>query len=177
MAGQDIIDALFDKKLLTILRFFINNPDKQYYLRELAKLHKIPPTTVFRILKRLKRTEVIDEIRIKKFKIYQLKPGEGTIFLTELLATKRTALEEFIQETRTIQGIDSILLHGQETAERASLLIIGTNIDVTAVQHAVLEIKRKYNYNILHLTLEPAQFEQMTTMGLYPGKKVVLYRR
>lgn len=177
MTGKDVLEALFDKKLLDLLRFFLDNPEKQYYLRELAKLTKIPPATIFRLLKRLKNAGVIEEIKIKKFKIYQLKTSDTASYLQEFMATKRSALDAFIAIAKDIPGVDQILLHGQETAERASLLLVGTGIDTAMVQAAVIEIKRIYNYNILHLNLEPGQFEQMTAIGLYPGKRVTLFRR
>lgn len=177
MVGREVLDALFDKKLLTLLRFFLDNPEKQYYLRELAKLTKIPPATIFRLLKRLKNAGVIEEIKIKKFKVYQLKTSDTSAYLQDFMATKRSALDAFIAMVKEISGVDQILLHGQETPERASLLLIGNNIDTSAVQVAVSEVKRTYNYNILHLTLEPGQFEQMTAIGLYPGKRVTLFRR
>lgn len=178
MVGREIVEQLFDKKLLSILRIFLDNPDKQYYLRELAKTTKVPPATTLRILRRLKRSEILDEIRIKKFKLYQLKAeGDSIHFLEEFLATKRSALDEFVRISRGIAGVDLILLHGKEQPEKANLLILGRTVDVEKIHRGVMEIKAKYNYTILQLILEPEQFEQMTQMGLYQGKKTVIYRR
>jgi DNA-binding transcriptional regulator YhcF (GntR family) len=178
MVGREVVEQLFDKKLLAILRVFLDNPEKQYYLRELAKLTKVPPATTLRALRRLKKCEVVDEIRVKKFKLYQIKAeGETVRFLEEFLATKKSALDEFIRLSRSIVGVEMILLHGKETPEKANLLMLGRGIDAESVHRIVVEIKNRYHYTILQLILEPEQFEQMTQMGLYQGKKTVLFRR
>ncbi|MFH1073316.1 MAG: hypothetical protein V1743_07855 [Nanoarchaeota archaeon] len=177
LKDEHILDQLFDPKLISIMRLFFDSPEGQFYLREIAKTTKIPLASAFRIVKKLKKTEIINEIRLKKFKLYQLAQNENTYFLEQLIATKRTAIDDFVKRCRQIQGISVILLHGKESADKASLLIVGQNIDIEGVKRAVLDIKERYNFNIIHLTLEPGQFEQMTAMGLYPGKKVVLYKK
>jgi DNA-binding transcriptional regulator YhcF (GntR family) len=177
MVGREILEQLFDKKIITILRVFLDNPTKQYYLREIAKITKVSPATTMRILHKLKKSEIIDEIRLKKFKAYQLHEGETTQFLEDVVATKRSAVDEFIRQMKLVPGVDVVLLHGQELPEKANLLVIGKKIDVDLVYRSVMNVKERYNFTILHLILEPEQFEQMTHMGLYSGKKTVLYRR
>jgi hypothetical protein len=45
MDKKRIVEALFDKKIIKILRLFINNPDKTYYLREISRITKVPPAS------------------------------------------------------------------------------------------------------------------------------------
>lgn len=177
MEDQNILDNLLDKKLLKILRMFVDNPDQQFYLRELAKKTRIPTTSTLRILRRLQQLDIVAEIRIKQIKLYQLKIGKNAEFLTEVISTKRSALDAFIDMIAQIPGIEQVLLHGKETPEKASILIIGHNVSPEKMQYAVIDIKQRFKFNIVHLLIEPAQFEQMTAMGLYPGQKVVLFRR
>lgn len=177
MGDENILDLLLEPKLMALLRYFIDNPGKQYYLREIAKKVKVPPASALRILRRLCRIQVIEEIRIKNIKLYQLQSNEQTKFLDGIISTKKSALDEFIKLIQDIPGLDQVLLHGKESAEKASLLIVGRDVDVEQVKRAALDIKEKYKYDILYLTLEMAQFDQMTAMGLYPGKKVLLFSR
>ena len=177
MAEQNILDNLMDKSMLKILRTFLDNPAQQFYLRELAKKTRIPTTSTLRILRHLIKQEIIEESRIKRMTLYELAMNKETEFLAEILSTKKSALNAFIDLISKVPGIDQVLLHGKESPDRASILIIGHSVDAEKVQYAVLDVKQRFKFSILHLLIEPAQFEQMTAMGLYPGKKVLLYPR
>ena len=39
------------------------------------------------------------------------------------------------------------------------------------------EIKQKYNFTINQMTIDKSQYEQMSSMGLYPGSKKVLFKK
>jgi 3'-phosphoadenosine 5'-phosphosulfate sulfotransferase (PAPS reductase)/FAD synthetase len=67
------------------------------------------------------------------------------------------------------------VLHGEATNEKANILIIGTGVDHKIAKDKVGELKEKYKFNIIELVLEPGQFNQMQGMGLFPGKKVILW--
>lgn len=177
MSEENILDSLMDKKLLKILKAFIDNPGNEYYLRELAKKTRIPVTSTLRIVRQLVKLGIVDEMRIKQIKLYKLRKGKQSEFLSEVISTKRTAMDAFIDLVSQIRGVEQVLLHGKETPEKASVMIIGREISAEKVQYAVLDVKQRFKYNIIHLILGPEQFEQMTAMGLYPGQKVVLFRR
>ncbi|MFH1400531.1 MAG: hypothetical protein ABIH41_03350 [Nanoarchaeota archaeon] len=177
MAGDEFLDQLFDRKILGVLRFFLDRPQEQFYISEVAKKTRLPIATVFRIMRRLRALEILDEYRMKKFKTYMLAANERVKFLDGLLATKRSALDEFLRLAAGVAGIQQIVLHGKQEASRASIIIVGQHIDSAAVQSAASEVKQQFGYNILHLVVGPEQFEQMLSMGLYPGTKVVLFDR
>lgn len=174
---QQLLEQLFDKKLLHILRIFINSPERQFYLREIGKLSRVPIATVHRTIGRLVELEIIREVRIKRFKLYQLEESRAAKFVEGMLELRRTALEEFIEIAKGAQGVEQIILHGRKQKDRANLLIIGHQIDNDAIKRAVGAIKERYQFSVMHLALEPEQFEQMASMGLYSGEKSTLYRR
>lgn len=175
MVGANILESLFDEKLLLILKLFLDNPDEQYYLREISKKTKVPVTTVFRTIGRLKALELIEEKKIKKFKLYSLKKTKSTEFLADVLSSKKSALEEFVETASKLPGLSEIMLHGSEGKDKASLLIIGKGVDQEQIKKLVVDIKSKYNFTIIQLTLELEQYQQMASMGLYSGKRVILY--
>jgi hypothetical protein len=70
-----------------------------------------------------------------------------------------------------------IVLHGKEERSKANILIIGNAIDMERVRAAALHAKETYGFNIIHLALDPGQYNKMSSMGLYPGKKVILYEQ
>jgi delta-aminolevulinic acid dehydratase/porphobilinogen synthase len=175
---QKLLEGLFDRKILGVLRLFVNNPEKQFYLREIAKLTRVPIATVFRETKKLCSLAIIKEVRIKqRMKLYQLEETKAAKYIESILEIRRTALEEFVEELKDLAGLYEIILHGKHQKDRASVFIIGHNIDTEAVKRVVASVKEKYHFNLITLTLELDQFEQMSAMGLYSGEKSTLFRK
>ncbi|RME52069.1 ArsR family transcriptional regulator [Candidatus Woesearchaeota archaeon] len=173
---RKLLADLFDKKLLAVLRLFIDNPDKEYYLREVAKYTRVPVATVYRHLGKLKALDIIHERRIKKLKLYRLNETKPAKFIESILEVRKTALEEFLDLVKGDPHIQEIILHGKKQKDRANILIIGSGVNAEAIRQAVGTIKDKYGFSVIHLVLEPEQFEQMASMGLYSGEKRSLYK-
>ena len=176
MEKKDILTNLLDQQLLKILKVFINNPEQKYYLRELAKRTRVPPATTHRTLQTLLKLELIQEERMKRFKFYTLHPTNAD-FLADILADRKSAVQEFVDAIKADSHIEMVVLHGKEERSKANILIIGEQIDTDMVRQAALHAKEAYSFNIIHLTLIPEQYNQMSSMGLYPGKKVLLYEK
>lgn len=176
MDKKDVLAGLLDENLLKLLKAFINNPEQEYYLRELAKRTRVPPASTFRIIKRLKKLELIKEHKMKRFKFYSLHQ-ENASFLGDILADRKSAVQEFADAVKDDPNIEMLVLHGKEERSKANILLIGRQIDMDKVRAAALRAKETYGFNIIHLTLDPGQYNQMSSMGLYPGKKVILYEQ
>jgi Fe2+ or Zn2+ uptake regulation protein len=172
-----ILEELFDRKTLAVLRLFSQNAEKQYYLREISKTTRVPIATVFRIVRRLVTMGVVQEIKIKKFKIYQYGTGKESKFVDQLIELRRGAVEEFIELCRPIEGIRQVVLHGKKLKDKAHLLIIGSGIATEPLVAAVAKIKEEMGFTIVYLMLEPQQYEQMTQMGLYSDDRQVLLQK
>jgi len=177
MDSIKLLEELFDKKTITLLRLFLNNEDKEYYIRELARTTRTPLATSYRILQKLQDLKIIKSTKIKHLKTYQLLRNEHTKYLTTLFEEKKSILQVFIDKISTVEGIFTVMLHGQEEKDKANVVIIGQSIDETQVRAIVVDIKKSYNFNIAHLVLEQAQFTQMAAMGLFPGKKITLFEK
>lgn len=176
MEKKEALAGLMDKNALKILKLFINNNDQEFYLREIAKRSRVPPATTFRTLHTLLKLELIAEHRVKKFKFYRLHE-ENAGFLIDILADRRSAVQAFVEQIKTDNHVEMVVLHGKEERSKANLLIIGNDIDQEAVRSASLAAKEEYSFNIIHLTLGPDQYNQMSSMGLYPGKKIILFEK
>lgn len=177
MHDENLLGNLFDTKSLKILRLFLDDKDKEFYLREISKNVEVPVATTFRIVKKLVELNVVELVIIKKFKLYKLADNDNTLFLEGVLKEKKRALEEFVNRARNIKSIDEIILHGKETEKRASVLLIGENIDAGEIKLLCAEIKEKHNFFVFTLSLGRDQFEQMKGMELFPKVKKSLYRR
>ena len=177
MDNKQMLEALFDKKTLTILKLFYQNREQEYGIRELAKAAKVPLATTHRIAQKLVQLQLIQAKKIKSLKLYSFMQNEHTIFLEPILEDRRSALSEFVKQASELPEVLTIVLHGKEEKDKASLLIIGKNVNQTRIKEIIVDIKKKYSFSIAHLALAPDQFDQMSAMGLYPGKKVILYEK
>ena len=175
MDKKKVIETLFDKKIIKILRLFVNNPERQYYLREIARMTKVPPASTHRIIMQLKELELIIEYKDRYLKTYAANEQNLKIF-SGFLEDKKSAIQEFAEFIKTIEGVEMALQHGKEERDKVSVLIVGDGIDQIMIRDKTNEIKEKYKFNIIYLLLSPMQYEQMASMGLYPGKKIILWQ-
>jgi len=177
MHDENLLGNLFDNKHLKIIRLFIDDKTKEFYLREIAKLAGVSVSTTFRLVNKLVGLNVIKLIQIKSLKLYKLAENDNTKYLSKLLKEKPRALEEFLQKARNFSFIDEIIVHGKEEKSRVSVLLIGNNIDNGEIKMLCGGIKEKYNFNVLTVPLTKEQFEQMSSMDLFPRDKKSVYRR
>ncbi len=171
---RDVLEALLSASTLKVLRLFINNDEQTYYLREVAKLTRVPPASTFRIINLLVKIDIIRMQPIKRFKLYSLNT-ETRSFLYDILQDRKSAVVEFVNSIKEFDGVDMVVLHGKEDKDRANVLVIGNNLDVDSMKRNALYISDKFHFNIILLTLTPDQYNQMSSMGLYPGKKKILF--
>lgn len=177
MKELDFLESLFDKKLVSILRIFFQFGTKKFYLKEVSDMCGVSMATTHRILTKLVRLGILEEIKISKFKVYQLAKNEKTEFLASFIKGSVKILDIFIDQIKDDSAIESIILVGKESDTKANLLIIGEGVDTEKVKQAVSDLKEQYNYKITYITMPREQYEQMSAMGLYPGTKKTLYER
>lgn len=177
MQAIETLSALFDQKILAILAVLVNDSTGGLYLREISKYSKISDATTYRIIKKLVNLNFVKQQNIKKLKLYTFKHNEKTSFLYKMLKKDIQVLEVFVKEVKALEGVEAILLHGQESNQRANLLLIGTTIDTQKIKEICNNIREKFNFIISPLILAREQFEQMSNMGLYSGKERILFKR
>ena len=175
MVPKELLGGLMDEKKQRILKFFINNPDEKFYLREVGRAAKVPPATTYRIINRLLTMDILELYKLKRTKLYVIAKNSKTEALREIFEEKKTAVQEFVEYVSKLDNVERIILHGEESKDKTSLLIVGTKVDAAAIKVKVGDIKEKYNISIIDLTLTSDQFHQMTVMGLFPGEKTILW--
>jgi DNA-binding PadR family transcriptional regulator len=169
-----VLESLFNPSLTKILKLFINNPDQKYYLREIAKITKIPPATTYRMLNVLVKSQIVNCEQIKTLKLYNINE-ENSFFLSEILQDRKTPIQDFVESISSFDNLEMVVLHGNEDKNKANILVIGKDMDVDSIKKNALYISDKYKFNLILLTLTPEQYNQMASMGLYPGKKKILF--
>lgn len=177
MDNASILTDLFDKKVLSIITVLFENPEKQFYTREIAKQSKVPVASTFRLLRRLVDLEIIDLTVIKHIKLYKASTNQKAKKIGELIVGRKTPLDYFVTEMQKTETVYSIIQHGKANREGVNILLIGRDIDANIVKNVSAAVKEKYNFVVSSLTVTEEQFKQMDKMGLYPRQKTVLFQR
>ncbi len=177
MENAQLLQELFDSKILAILKLFFKHADRQFYLLEISKESGVSSATTFRIVNKLAQFGVVDQIKVAKFKLYKLSQNDNVEFLQNFIREDIQVMKMFINNIKSIENIEAVILHGKETPNRANVLIIGNNIDSGKIKSLCLFTREKYDFTISSLTLTREQYEQMSQMGLYSGQKKILLKK
>jgi len=174
----EILKELFDQKILSVLDFVINNQGKDgLYLNEIAKGAKVPTATTYRIVSKLMKLNFLQQTRIKNLKLYKFKHTDKNRFLYDVLKKDVQVMQLFVKKIKELQGLQAVILHGEERNDRANVLLIGEGTNAEKTKEICEEIREKYNFIISYLTITVEQFDTMANMGLYSGKKTVLWKK
>lgn len=177
MENLDVLKDLFDEKIIRIMNVFIVNPDKQFYLSEIAKFSKINISTTFRVLNRLSLQGFLRVTVIGKVRMYQLERNDKTRALINFIKKdKEDPLEFFIEKVKTNSRIKALLLESK-TENSARLLIVGDYILKERIQRIINEIKEKYNFNITFTELFENQFKDLKEFKSYGFDKKIIWKR
>lgn len=177
MESVELLRSLFDTKRIGIINLFIQNRGKQFYLRELSKEACVPIATTHRIVQQLLALKIIKKIAVSRFSLYQIESNEQAAFLASIIKERKKALQDFVDVVKGIRDVNMIILHGEETETKANLLVIGENIDTEKVKSTASSIKEMHDFTVTYMTLRPSQYDQMSSMGLLPRQKRILFER
>ncbi len=172
MVKKEILASLIDSKKFAILKVLLNSSE-ELYLKEISERSKVPLATTHRILQDLSKVNILQRRVWKTSKVYSCPENEKTKFLKDLFREEVDAVQLFVSQVKDFQGIQQIILHGEQRQGKANLLLIGEYINSNRIQEVCDEIN-KQGFQLSFLTLAPSQYEQMSKMGLYSGTKNVL---
>lgn len=173
MENLDILEQLFDKKTLDVLRLFYQNDKKEFYIRELSRLSKVSLATTFRVVQKLVKLKLVNQIQISKFKVYILADNENSRFLGQVVKRQKQALQVFVTKMKSLPGLEKILIQGKEEKDRANIILIGENMPTNDIKQICIAIKEQFSYIVSPLMVDYEQFEQMKQM--MPTRTKVLF--
>ena len=173
METGDVLATLFDQKIVSIIKLFLRDDSKQYYLREIAKLTKVSPASTYRILKRLVDLQVLKVTEIKTAKLYSLEAGKTVDFLKSILEVD--VVQAFVDQVKEVKGVEELYLYGKKEKSKATLFIVGSEIDNTNIKQIISDFKTRYSFNILDHFFTKDQYEKV--QGLFSESKKLLYKK
>ncbi len=172
MNKKEMLLKLIDEKKAVILQTFLDSKEEMY-LKEIADKSKVSITSTFRILQEFVSIGIIGRREWKNSKVYFKEQNDKMKFVQEIFEEEYDGLPDFLKAINEIAGIQSIIRYGEKKKGKATLLLIGENIDSSRIETISQQFKEKgFEVSILPLTKE--QYQQMCKMGLYSGEKVIL---
>jgi DNA-binding Lrp family transcriptional regulator len=175
MEELKILEDLFDTKIISILKVFFRNGNKEHYLQEVSDKSKVSMASCSRILTKLEKLEIIEIKMVSRFKLYKISDNNKAKFLSKLFKEDLKIMQKFAEHASKIEGVKTIILHGKEQKDRANVLLIGENINPGDVKALCAKIKEEEKFSISPLALTAEQYTQMSQMGLYSGTKKILW--
>lgn len=161
-----------DPKKAAILKTLFSNKE-ELCLNEVAAKSNVSVTSTFRLLQEFVTSGLVKRREWKNSKVYTPEDNEKVTFLREIFYEEFDGLTEFVNQAGGIPSIQSIVMYGPKKKDKASVMLIGENMELSKVNEICQQLKDK-NYELTYLTLTKPQYEQMTKMGLYSGEKKVL---
>jgi predicted nucleotidyltransferase len=102
------------KKEITIMRFFVEEPNRQFHVRELAKLTRISPATVSKYLIYLEKEDYLIKNRERNHLLFSAKTLSDAYknykLFTNLERIRKSGLIEFLVDT--LNQPNAIILFG-----------------------------------------------------------------
>ncbi|MDI3544528.1 MAG: hypothetical protein PWQ28_809 [Candidatus Woesearchaeota archaeon] len=177
MLRRDVVMSIIDEKIGKILNAFYENQKKGYYLTQLSQETGVSLSSTYRRLKKLGEIGIIREEIIGPSKIYHLNDNEQVRLLGEIIKPSKNLgkiIKEFFGD---IEALKKVVIYGEVKENKATLLFIGENIDNRIIEEREKRISEQYGIKLNHILLTEEQFEKMTLLGLYSGKKKVLFEK
>jgi len=181
------IEQLFGSKTrFWLLKTFCGQPEKEFFVRELARLVNNQLNAVRREIANLAGMGIVKEGESKdqKKKFYKLNTNfilfneiNALLSKSDLLAEKR--LIDFIS---TLGNLDLCILTGRLAGEKdaaCDLLIVG-RINRVALAKAVQEFEREADRAIVYAIFTPEEYQQRKALtdkfifNIFEGKKIVI---
>lgn len=176
MAESEILKSLIDDKLVKIVKLYVNNPDQEFYLREVAKKTNVSAASTHRILKKLTKKKILIKNKKKHLITYKINKKNSDIFFN-VFEDRKNAIESFKNFVKDFDRVEKVVLTDKSSKNKASILIVGSIDEKDSIRKKTIEIKEKYDFKIIHLIVSQEQYEQMDMMGMSGGNTKILYSK
>ncbi|HDP73337.1 MAG TPA: hypothetical protein ENN46_00045 [Candidatus Woesearchaeota archaeon] len=175
MKVSEILNDLVDEKIISILKVFVKEPSKNFYLKEISDLSKVSIATTFRLLKFFVEKKYIDEKSYGPQRLFSLSKSQKGKLIADAMSSRQKPLEVLMGYLSQVSGIIKVYLYGKVTEEAASLIILGDNVSPQAVEQAAKKLFEETGFQVKFMILSESQFEQMSKMGMYADERKQVY--
>lgn len=173
---MEVLKDLFDEKIIEIINLFVENPEKKYFLSDVANKTKVNITTTLRILQRLSEKGYLKTTAIGKARFYQLEKNEKTMALLKFLEKESAPFQYLISELTKIPRLKKIVLESKEN-NSAKVLLIGDFLPTEKINKLIEEIRFRDNFKISFVEITENQYEKLKNFQNYDLEKKVIWKK
>jgi len=175
---MNVLKDLFDEKIIEIINLFVENPEKRFFLSDVANQTKVNVTTTLRILQKLSQKGYLKTTTIGKIRFYQLEKNEKSMELLKFLKkdNESNPLQKFIDSISTHPRIRKIILESKKN-DSAKILIIGNFIPQEKINKTCEEIKNKDHFKINYVEISEKQYDKLKNFENYNLEKKIIWQK
>ena len=173
---MEILKDLFDEKIIEIINLFIENPEKKYFLSDVANKTKVNITTTLRILQRLSEKGYLKMTVIGKARFYQLEKNEKTMALLKFLEKESAPFQYFITELTKNPRLKKVILESKEN-NSAKILLIGDFLPTEKINKLIEEIRNRDSFKISFVEITENQYEKLKNFQNYNLEKKIIWKK
>jgi DNA-binding transcriptional regulator YhcF (GntR family) len=174
---MEILKDLFDEKIISIVMLFVENPEKKFFLTDIANQTKVNLTTTFRILQKLSEKGFIKTTALGKARFYQLEKNEKTHALSQFIKKDSSdPVQKFIDNISEHPRVKKIILDSKKN-DSAKLIIIGDFLPQEKLNKACDEVKSLYKFKISYVEISENQYEKLKNFENYNLEKKIIWKR
>lgn len=180
-----MIEHLFGSRTrIKLLRLFLTNPEKSYFVREITRLVNERINSVRRELANLERVDLVEATGVRQKKYF--KANQDCLLFPELkaliLKSQVTVEQKFAQDLVAIGNIKYMVFTGKFTGVKdasTDILIVG-KVNRSRLKALVRRFEKEFNKDINYTVMTSQEFvyrRNLTDRFLYDileNKKIVM---
>lgn len=82
---MSVFEEIVDSKLVKVFKVLSHNSDKYFHLNKLSRVSNVPVSTTFRIVKKMVKIGIVEQMNIDKIKLYKIADNKKTEELRKVL--------------------------------------------------------------------------------------------
>jgi predicted nucleotidyltransferase len=180
-------DLIASKTRRAVLGTFFMNPNKEYYIRQLAKMHNISAGTLHRELSRLEQAGIINSKRVGNIKLFSVNRQHPVYSDMGNIISKTEGIEKLLKDVvNNVSNIEIAFIYGSFAKDEEKddsdidLFLMGDDIDEDTLVVKVSELERKIfrdvNYTLYTTKSysEEKRKKNSFILEVIKGKKIML---
>ncbi len=155
-----MLDKLFTSGIrVDILSLLFNNPDEQFYIREIAKLLRKNPSGVKRELDKLEKMGLVVSEREGNLRYFKVVKDSPLFPELKGLIAKSLGLPGALKAMLKASGVKTAFIHGSyvndEDAEEIEVFIVGG----PDINKGIRELERRFDKKISYTQMDEEEYK------------------
>jgi predicted transcriptional regulator len=164
MIDQNLLESIFDEKIIGVIRSLLNQNTEFFSIREIAEKSDVTISTTFRIVQSLESVGFVKKIKRGRIKFFQIqKSSKAYKQLSELFNRKIDIEQQIKSRINDLYSNIEVDIHIPKKDKNKLFIVTDAELDDFKLNNEVSDIIEK---KVKLMSIEPQQFEKMKKIGL-----------